>query len=445
MRQVGCARLVRNGLVVGLVVVLLTACDREEPSRGTATPVASTPAAAAPPTPATLSPAVTGEVTPTPAPTVTPLVVPTPLPTATAEVERTPTATPSPTAATPSPSATPAIEYTELTLGEPRTLPADMAFFYRVGWCGACNACGMGFGDIRRVVFDAATGEYREDRPAPESGHIDDYWVNLGGRGMAAMVCHAGSCNSWYDAPSPDAKQHLWVSRDGANTWEDLGPTLPAATIVAVTVDDILIEERNFWGERRWYNVTDQEWEDLLTRLGDLGLDDPEGWPHESSRLRWAVSGNPATASEVEATLAGQGHWVEGWPTWRETPGLRGLSWWSNDAVPHGGRIWTGFGSGGRLHATVDEQGVLRHVWDATGLDAVSDYEYPFVVSETLVVYDRVTCGGEVAQTSEAWLVDLETGSAHELAGLSLPMAGGGQGEGPLLYTLWRVVPLATE
>ena len=323
-------------------------------------------------------------------------------------------------------------------------LPADVALFYRVGGCGACNACGMGFGDLRRVVFDAAAGEYREDRPAPETGHLDDFRVNPGGRDMAAMVCHAGSCNGLYDAPSPDARQHLWVSRNGAKTWDDLGPTLPAATIVAITENDVLISEWNFWGERDWYNLTDEEWEELLARLGALGLEDPEGWPYEYPRLRWAVSGNLVTAPDVEATRAGYGQWVQERPAWVDTPGLRGFSWLSSDFTPQGRRIWFGYGSDRRLLATADEQGMLQDVYDVTGLAADSDSYTPFVVSEKLLVYDRVTCV-EFGQSSEARLVDLETGSVHEVEGLSLPMVVAEQSEIPRLYTLWRVVPLTTE
>ena len=362
-----------------------------------------------------------------------------------------PSTTPSPKPiVTPTPAPTPepvAIEYTKLKLGKSRTLPANVELFYQVGPCGACNACGMGFGDIRRVVFDATAGAYREDRPAPETGHLESFEVSAGGREMAAMVCDAGYCDGLYDLPSVDAEQHLWVSRDGASTWEDLGPVLPAARIIAMTSSAVLIAEWNYWHERSWYDVTDEEWEELLARLGPLGLDDLEDVPASGPpRLRWAIIGPEAPAPEVDWAPLSYRQWMQLRPNWAGSPGFWGFAWWSYGSPPDGGRVWTGFGSDRKLLATADEQGTLRDVYDVTGLYAESANGIPFVVSDTLLVYDRVTCVGGYGQNSEVRLVDLATGSIHPVEGLSLPMVENEQGESrSFLYNLWRVVPLATE
>ena len=439
------------------VAATLASCGGDESAP--VTPTRAPPPATAARASEASSPSATPEVvsTPTPAPvpraSPPPTVEPAPSPPASPSPvrEASPTASPSPTpTVTPPPTPTPepvAFEYTELTLGEPRTLPAEVALFYRVGGCGACNACGMGFGDIRRVVFDAAAGEYREDRPAPAAGHLQDLEVSPGGREMAAMVCHKGSCHGSYDAPSVDAEQHLWVSRDGASTWTDLGPTLPAASILAVTSDAILIEEWNHWGDRSWYDITDGEWEELLARLGPLGLDDLEGVPPEWPRLRWAAFGPEAPVPEiVPETVIGLSlvwGWAEGRPAWAGTPGLGGFTWLSQDSLPHGGRVWAGISSDRTLLAANDEQG-LQGVYDVTGIAAESGYGTPFVVSESLLVYDEVTCVG-FGQTAEVKLVDFATGSIHPVEGLSLPMGVDEQGGNGLLYTLWRVIQFASE
>ena len=445
------AWLAASGLAVA--ATLLASCGGNESAP--VTPTRAPPPAAASRAPETPSASATPEVVSTPTPAPPPTAVRTPPPTAspTSAREASPTASPSPTpTVTPPPTPTPkpvAFEYTELTLGEPRPLPADVALFYRVGGCGACNACGMGFGDIRRVVFDAAAGEYREDRPAPAAGHLQDLEVSPGGREMAAMVCHKGSCHGFYDAPSVDAEQHLWVSRDGASTWTDLGPTLPAAGIRAVTSDAILIEEWNYWGDRSWYDITDGEWEELLARLGPLGLDDLEGVPPESPRPRWAAFGPetpvPEIGPETDIGLSLAWEWAEGRPAWAGTPGLGGFTWLSQDSLPHGGRVWAGISANRTLLATNDEQGVLQDVYDVTGIAAEWPYGTPFAVPESLLVYEQLTCFGGSGQIAEVRLVDIATGSIHPVEGLSLPMGVDEQGGNGLLYTLWRVIQFASE
>lgn len=108
-------------------------------------------------------------------------------------------------------------------------MPAGIALYYNVG---VCMACGAGYGDVRRVVFDEDAGVYREDRPLAffdGKGTVVGARVSRNGQEMAAMICHVGDCTGAYEPVSADALQHLWISRDAGRTWADLGP-VPAGT-----------------------------------------------------------------------------------------------------------------------------------------------------------------------------------------------------------------------
>ena len=147
---------------------------------------------------------------------------PAPIPSPTPEPEPTPPPTPGP----------PDIEFTPITRADPRRLLAGVALYYQVA---GCWACGWGFGDLRRVVFDEVAGAYREYRPLAffdGKGEVVDARVSPSGQEVAAMICHVGSCAGTHAPVSTDALQHLWISRDGGRTWGDLGP-VPASTRLA--------------------------------------------------------------------------------------------------------------------------------------------------------------------------------------------------------------------
>ena len=173
-----------------------------------------------------------GHPTPTPEPTAT----------VTATAEPTPTPTPPPTATpepTPTPEARP-IEYTEVTVGEPRLLPAGIALYF---WVWPCTECDAGPIDLGRIVFDEAVGKLSFDRPlaffddvGPFPATVIDFGVSGSGQTMAATICETGfcfvcwvgNCLDYGSHPTVDAELRLRVSRDDGLTWEDWGLVLPA-------------------------------------------------------------------------------------------------------------------------------------------------------------------------------------------------------------------------
>ena len=209
-----------------------TATPKAEPTR-TATPTAvptATPSPSASPTPT--PPTATATATPTPGRTATP----TPSPAATPTPDPTPAATATPiSAVTPTPATTPEAtpepisephEFTLIKRVEPRPLPTGVALYYWV--------TGSRGRDLRRVLFDGAAGSYREDRPLAffdDKGGVEHAGVSASGQEVAAMVCHVGRCSWVIEWESPDAVQHLWVSRDAGRTWEDLGQVLPGSRV----------------------------------------------------------------------------------------------------------------------------------------------------------------------------------------------------------------------
>ena len=295
--------------------------------------------------PAHQTPTIT--VTASPEPTVTATTTPTPEPTATvtATAEPTPTPTPPPTATpepTPTPEARP-IEYTEVTVGEPRLLPAGIALYF---WVWPCTECDAGPIDLGRIVFDEAVGKLSFDRPlaffddvGPFPATVIDFGVSGSGQTMAATICETGFCfDCWVgncldygSHPTVDAELRLRVSRDDGLTWEDWGLVLPGTTISEVTDEDVRLRTWNIWDSRGDWDLTDEEWEEMLARLEPLGLGELEEggfWD------RWVVSGKEPAPSA---------------PGGRE-PGHEMLRWSAEV-------------EGLQLFAIADEEGVVEQVY----------------------------------------------------------------------------------
>ncbi len=281
---------------------------------------------------------------PSPTPTATPPPTATPTATAASTSAPPPATSPSPTpppavtpTTTPEPThEVPGIEFEPLTRGEPRTLPADIALYYQVA---GCMACGWGFGDVRRVVFDEATGVYREDRPLAffdGRGEVIHARVSLSGQEMAAMICHVGSCAGTHAPVSAEALQHLWMSRDAGWTWDDLGPVAA------------------------------------------------------SSRL----SGDSALFGEESSASSGAG----------------------------AGRTvaWRSMRQGYDLFAVADEEGAIQRVFGAE--EPLGDWARGVSTTGDLVVWWAETYSDALTVLAGAEMIDLESATSHEVAGLSLPL-----------------------
>ena len=359
----------------------------EPPPVATATAAHTAEATQAPTSAATPVPTTTPEPTPTAAPTSTPSATPraTPesRPTPTPEPE--PTSTPSP-APEPTPSATPesqVIEFTTITRGEPRPMPAGLALYY---WVYPCTACDAQPADYRRVVLDEAVGAVREDRPLAffdaSSDHehynpVRSFSVSASGQTLAATVCHAAFCEvepvGGESGPSADTELRLWVSHDGGGTWGDWGQLLPQTGIIEVTDDDVLVGTSNIWRAREhWTWLTDEEWEAMLARLAPLGLDERERWVQ---RFRWVASGEVPDASVVGSARD----------------------------------------EGGPLLAIPDRDGSVQHY------TATDQRGGPSTVGDLLIRSRTLTGTGFGIEATTMELVDLATASIHEVEGLSLP------------------------
>ena len=282
-------------LLMCLLPLAVAACGDEAipPATG---PAHQTPTVTASSPP---DPRVTVTTTATPTADRTPLPTPPPTVSATATPEPTPTLKPTPEAA--------AIEYTEVTVGEPRPLPAGIALYF---WVWPCTECDAGPIDLGRIVFDEAVGKLSFDRPlaffddvGPFPATVIDFGVSESGQTMAATICETGFCfDCWVgncldygSHPTVDAELRLRVSRDDGLTWEDWGLVLPGTTISEVTDEDVRLRTWNIWDSRGDWDLTDEEWEEMLARLEPLGLGELEEGGYWD---RWVVSGEePAPAA----------------------------------------------------------------------------------------------------------------------------------------------------
>ena len=147
-------------------------------------------------------------------------------------------------------SARPVIHYAPLTLAEPRPQPADIAIYY-----GAHG--GEGVWDVYKTV-PSGDGEavavarpwaFFDERP----GYVDGFGVDPRGQTLAALKCSRGTC-AGLDGPSEDAQLVLWVSLDTGATWDEWGELQQYTWIVAVTGNDVALEQwvgaeayRTFW------------------------------------------------------------------------------------------------------------------------------------------------------------------------------------------------------
>ena len=179
------------------------------------------------PVPEPRSPVPTGTATPTTV--ATPVATLSPTATATPTPTPAPTTTPSPTATTsPTPSATPSpAEYTPLTMGEPRPLPAGSTLYFREA--GSCH------GPVwwTRAIATGA-GELVWDNPFAKLPPINtdnrglDNWgpqlahVSASGQTLVARVCERGACMA-FDRVDENAVEALWGSTDAGETWERWG------------------------------------------------------------------------------------------------------------------------------------------------------------------------------------------------------------------------------
>ena len=342
--------------------------------------------------------------------------------------EPTPTPTPEPTPTlTPEPHG---IEFTPLTRGKPRPLPAGIALYY---WVYPCTGCDGAPFDLRRIVFDEAAGALHQDRPLASFDGVNDHKGHLynpvrsfgmseSGQTLAVAICHVGYCEvepvggAWL--PSADAELRLRVSHDGGRTWKDRGELLPETRIAEVTDDDVLVWTYNIWQTREdWDQLTDEEWEQMLERLATLGLDEREGWRY---RLRWVRSGEGY--SPLPEPMHPQ-HWNGELGALRHPPGRC--------------RCVVAEAAGGYRIALVDADGSVRGAYASA-----DDLEGRLFIVENVLVRPTsvVRLGNFRHDLATLEIIDLTSATLHEVEGLALPPgldpeAGGSQHEYYYLIT----------
>lgn len=431
-RGVAAAIPVWQALAAGAVLAVLAACGG-----------ASEQAPASPPAPASVEAAP--QTTPTLADSATPAATPIPSPA----------------------PATPAVAVTPLTAGEPRRLPPEIALFHRVF---PCWQCGAGHRDFRRTVFDADTGQYREDRPlaffdgvnpaSPADQHpVRGFRVGASGREMAAAICHAGRCDPSDPTvgggfPTADADLRVWVSRDAGRTWTDLGGVLPGSSIVEVTDGDILILEESAWLD--WGGMSEEEWARTLARLAPPEPDEPEEWAY---RFRWLRSGETFALPAAGTPETGR-RWYRYWG-WRDgrpvlargfgahalapratvpelpAPTLDGLRWEIAGIRPDGLPAWNAMAEGEYRLAITDESGNVRGVYGSAALGELPvsralggqpvNAEGAFATND-LFVLGFVT--DSPLPSAGVVLLDFASLSFHPVPDLAYPVGGDADGDG---------------
>ncbi|MYD27349.1 MAG: hypothetical protein F4X03_00290 [Dehalococcoidia bacterium] len=261
-------------------------------------------------------------------------------------------------------------------------------------------------------------------------GMVESAAISHSGQEMAAAVCSAGLCELGVGHPSADAVEHVWVSHNAGSTWSNAGEVLPGAWILEVTETDVLVQEWNLWGRRETLgSLTDSEWEEMWARLSHLVPGGREGW---ESRTRWIVSG--------EADVP---------PTAPSPPALGNVSWRPADRCSNGALPWTAEAQGDRLLALVDEEGAVRRVYGtseplwASAPGGTTIRETPSCAVREVLVQEIRSYDAGMQYTAGVALFDLESGSVHEVEGLSLPEgfdpeADGSQEE---YYHFWTARP----
>lgn len=297
-------------------------------------------------------------------------------------------------APSPTEAAQPAVEYTELALGEPRYQPAGYALFSGLRGC-LWNCGGYWFG-IVRTVFDERTGTLVVENPLEALDDIGPYFsfdMSEGARRMAAARCAVGYCGG-ISEPSDDAEEELWVSDDGGETWTSWGALLPPSWIMRVTNDDVAVLEWEYTGI-------------------------------EQVRVRWIRSGKV-----FPRPSANESDWLSGWdgdaPTWGgpELPpiptGLTGVADWFWQEIQtrrDGSSIWYA-----RQHdqpllllAVMDEAGTVHEVYGWPEADHV-----PALVAMGDGVFAgyRVEGGDLIGTAHLNFLIDLSAQRVHPLLGL---------------------------
>ena len=291
-------------------------------------------------------------------------------------------------------------------------MPIGLAVYYSIG---TCTQCGGSVVDHRRIVFDKASGTFREDRPlaffddanSVDDHPVEDFRVSRSGQTLAATVCHVGYCMGWDGGPTADADLRLWISRDGGTTWADWGQLLPASRILEVTDDDVLVRSWNLWRTRAdWHGMTDEDWDAMLARLAPAGLAEVEG---REERRYWVASGELHPAPK-EPTPPAVGH----------------ITWYRPYDQPTDAVAWTGAGYGAYLLVFTDESGTIERVY------AAEDWlEGAFVANDTLARSVGSYLHDMPGYRTTLELIDLTTLTIHDVEGLSLPLDFDHEAAGP--------------
>lgn len=307
----------------------------------------------------------------------------------------------------PAEAAWPAIEYTPLTMGEPRELPAGTALYY---WQHRCE----GAWDTHRVVARADSDSLLTDRPqAFFDDRLDRALINAvsaSGRTLAALGCEHGVCFS-INGADEDAVTSLWVSGDGGKTWDRWGEVPPDTQVSAVTEDDVALvnfgsrfDAPQIWWFRSGREVEPPEEFDLgyvaAWRQSGDGLT-----PVWANRLSWSNNSQWAFADNSGERLTILP------PNDMATPDS---VWWPTVSLADGSLLW----SIGRWNLS-KEQDLFTHTDERGSILGAYSWEGP----DFLWLVDHL--GGQLVagllgspacgSTRATVLVDLQAQSVHPI------------------------------
>ena len=233
---------------------------------------------------------------------------------------------------------------------------------------------------------------------------------------MAATLCVRGYCGG-LNAPSDDARQELWLSRDGGETWTSWGALAPPSWILRVTEDDVAV------------------------------MEEAEMWRGGRGAVRWIKSGKvflqPAAGDSAWAVgVLGWDGDVPIWGEWEPPPwppaldAVAARTWFEAQTRPDGSAVWyaTEVGEALLLLAVVDAQGTVEDVYGWPEADYVGRL---VPMGEGVFAGFRMENGWAIGTDHLNILIDLPNQRVHPLLGLPDGDVGFAQP--------WRVVPLATE
>ena len=316
------------------------------------------------------------------------------------------TARPAPTAA-----AQAALEYTPLTLGDPRELPVGVGLYF-ADWPyeGFATDVTLGFATGDGFVTERLWAVWDDS-----SAYVTSFRVSDDSRTMAAAVCEQGYCEDCYSGPTEDASLRLRVWRESTFDWEDWGELPQGSYIEGVTADDVAItawlpdpdsHDSRDHVARLWWFRSGQE----VEPPAGLDPDGVEGWHWRSGGFLWDYGGDAYVTDSGTALL----------PPPDDASAPESARWYLDEVRGDGTALWSLYGADEQRFALVGEGGevVAAFTWD----DASEKLHLAGFVSDDLVVGQIVPrlwhTGTPDTEPPTTVLVDLANHSVHPVTDL---------------------------